>query len=483
MRSTRFRAPPRNGFAPPASAAAACPRLPGRILRAGAGAAMLLLAAPALSQTAPNLGSTAPFAIVSETFSNSTAGTVVDGDVCFTTGPSASPTINGTVQTPCPAQTGLDQNAARGELDAQSCTSIGAAVALDAISIGGGTPGVFPPGCYSSTGAMSITTGATLTLSGDGVFIFRPGGALDPGANSSVVTASGACSDNVFWTPAGGTTIGANAAFVGTVFRGTAAGLSITLGDSASLEGRALAFGSTVTTANNAIAVPVACEEAGTIIVEKQTNPQGSAQSFDFTGDAAGSIGDDQQIIVDNLAPGNYSSTESVPAGWNLTDIVCNDDDSTVNIGTATANFVLDAGETVTCVFINTSLTATDGTITILKQASPSNTGRSFDFTGDLGSFSLMHGDLVVETRAPGVYAVAETVPAGWQLDSAVCDDGSPVGAIDLTAGESVTCTFTNSLQAALSIPTLSPGGIALLLLMMSLIASLFLQHSGLARR
>jgi len=483
MRPTGLRAPPGNFFAPAALGAAASPRLPGRILRASAAAAMLLLAAPALSQTAPDLGSTDSFAIVSGTFSNSTAGTVVDGDVCFSTGPSASPTINGATQTPCPDQAGIDQNAARAELDAQSCTSIGAAVALDTISIGGGTPGVFPPGCYSSTGAMSITTGGTLTLSGDGVFIFRPGGALDPAANSSVVTSDGACSDNVFWTPAGGTTIGADAAFVGTVFRGTAAGLSITLGDSASLQGRALAFGSTVTTANNAIAVPVDCQEAGSIIVEKQTNPPGSAQNFDFTGDAAGTLSDDQQIVVTNLAPGNYSSTELVPSGWELTDIVCNDGNSTVDIGTATANFVLDAGETVTCVFIGTSLTATDGTITILKQASPSDTGRSFDFAGDLGGFSLMDGEFVVETRAPGVYAVTETVPAGWQLDSAACDDGSPVGAIDLAAGESVTCTFTNSLQAARSIPTLSLGGGALLLLLMSLIAASFLRHSGPAPR
>lgn len=172
--------------------------------------------------------------------------------------------MTGEVETPCDPQTGIDQNNARSELDAQSCTSLGAAVALDAISIGGGPPGEFPPGCYSSTGAMSITTGATVTLSGDGVYIFRPDGALNTGANSSVVTADGACTDNVFWTPTGGTTIGANAAFVGTVFRGTAAGLSITLGDSASLEGRALAFGSTVTTDNNAIAVPDECPEPGT---------------------------------------------------------------------------------------------------------------------------------------------------------------------------------------------------------------------------
>jgi len=446
-----------------------------------AGVALLLLAAPALSQTAPDLGTTSPFAIVSETFTNTTPGTVVDGDVCFTTGPVVAPVVNGSVQTPCPAQTGIDQDAARADLVAQPCTSIGAAVALDTISIGANPPGEFPPGCYSSTGAMSITTGATLTLSGEGVYIFRPGGALDPGANSSVITADGACSDNVFWAPEGGTTIGANAAFVGTVFRGTAAGLSITLGDSASLEGRALAFGSTVTTDNNLIAVPDQCP--GTIIVEKRTNPPGSLQSFTFTGDAAGDLTDGEQIVVDNLAPGNYSLTESVPAGWELTDIICNDADSTGDIGTATANFVLEAGETVTCVFINTEIGATDGTITILKQADPPDTGQSFDFTGDLGNFSLMHGEFITEMRLPGIYAVSETAPSGWQLVSATCDDGSPVSAIDLEAGPHVTCTFTNSQRAALAVPIFSQGGIALIILIMMLMAAVFLRRFDLNRR
>lgn len=470
-------------------AACSFPRRPSRIAQASAAAALLLLAAPAWSQTAPDLGSTSSYAIVSSTYTNTTAGTAIDGDVCFTTGPAVDPTVNGTVTTDgCPPQTGTDQNAARAELDAQSCTSIGAAVALDAISIGGGPPGEFPPGCYSSTGAMSITTGATLTLSGDGVYIFRPDGALNAGADSSVVTADGACTDNVFWTPSGGTTIGANADFVGSVFRGTAAGLSITLGDSASLEGRALAFGSTVTTANNAIAVPNDCEQqaggTGTIIVEKQTNPDGSTQSFTFAGDALGSLTDGEQIVVDNLAAGTYTATEAVPTGWELTDIVCNDDDSTGNVGTATANFVVDAGETVTCAFINTSLSATDGTITILKQASPSDTGQLFSFTGDLGSFSLMHGEFIVETRAPGTYAVSETVPDDWQIDSATCDDGSPVDAIGLQAGESVTCTFTNSLRsAALGIPVSSQGGVALLVMMMAMMGAAFLRRLDLNRR
>lgn len=477
---TSFQAARKRSLTPVAPSAIVLSGWGSRLLQASAAAALMLSTAPVLSQTAPDLGSTSPFAIVSETFTNSTPGTVVDGDVCFTTGPVVAPTVNGSQQSPCPAQTGIDQDAARAELDAQSCTSIGAAVALDTVSIGGGTPGEFPPGCYSSTGAMSITTGATVTLSGDGVYIFRPDGALNSGADSSVVTANGACSDSVFWTPTGATTIGANSAFVGTVFRGTAAGLSITLGDSASLDGRALAFGSTVTTDNNAIAVPQECAAAGTgsIVVEKRTNPQGSPESFAFTGDALGVLTDGEQIVVDNLAAGNYSSTESVPAGWQLTDIVCSDTDSTGDLGSATANFVLDAGEAVTCVFINTQDGATDGTITVIKQANPDDTGQVFDFGGDLGDFSLMHGEFIVETRAPGVYAVSETVPDGWQLDSAVCDDGSPVTAIDLEAGENVTCTFTNSRTGPLSIPILSQGGIALIVLMMMVIAAVSLRRS-----
>ncbi len=41
-------------------------------------------------------------------------------------------------------------------------------------------------------------------------------------------------------------------------------------------------------------------------------------------------------------------------------------------------------------------------------------------------------------------YSVSESVPAGWALDSAVCDDGSSPAAIGLSANETVTCTFTN---------------------------------------
>ena len=41
-------------------------------------------------------------------------------------------------------------------------------------------------------------------------------------------------------------------------------------------------------------------------------------------------------------------------------------------------------------------------------------------------------------------YSLAETVPGGWDQTAATCDDGSPVSNINVAAGETVTCTFTN---------------------------------------
>ncbi len=41
-------------------------------------------------------------------------------------------------------------------------------------------------------------------------------------------------------------------------------------------------------------------------------------------------------------------------------------------------------------------------------------------------------------------YSLAETLPATWTQASATCSDGSSPANIDVAAGESVTCTFTN---------------------------------------
>lgn len=229
-------------------------------LLASVGSTFLLASTSAHAAIAPDLGTSATYGILSSTYSNTAAGTTINGDLGYTTGPATTPTVTGTthVADAAYATAGLNQGTALSHLNSQSCTSLGAgAVALNAVNLGAG-PGVFPPGCYSSGGAMNITLSTTVTLNGTGVYIFRPGGALTTGANSKVVATGGACESDVFWAPVGATTLGANAALPATpTFLGTIIdNAGITLGHFTHMTGRALAFGGTVTTDTNTITVP-----------------------------------------------------------------------------------------------------------------------------------------------------------------------------------------------------------------------------------
>lgn len=223
-------------------------------LLAGLGAAVLLVSAPASAATAPDLGTSATYGVLASTYTNTVAGTTINGDLGYVTGPVWPPTLNGTlhVNDGPYATAGADQGTALVDLNAQSCIELDVgAVDLATVDLGAG-PGIFAPGCYSSGGAMDITLNGTVTLNGAGVYIFRPAGALTSGANSRVVAAGGACESDVFWTPTGATTLGANTEFLGTIIDDA----DITFGHLANLSGRALAFGGTVTTDTNTITVP-----------------------------------------------------------------------------------------------------------------------------------------------------------------------------------------------------------------------------------
>jgi uncharacterized repeat protein (TIGR01451 family) len=134
----------------------------------------------------------------------------------------------------------------------------------------------------------------------------------------------------------------------------------------------------------------------GSIVVEKQTSPDGAAGSFTFTGDAAGSIGDNGQIVVDDLEPDTYTSTEGLTAGFNLTGISCDDENSSGSLATRTATFELDPGETVTCTFTNTQIpTLTgQGSIDVQKSATPTSVkepGGLVDFTVTIRNTSTVN--------------------------------------------------------------------------------------------
>jgi uncharacterized cupredoxin-like copper-binding protein len=207
----------------------------------------------------------------------------------------------------------------------------------------------------------------------------------------------------------------------------------------------------------------------GKIIVEKQTNPDGAAGSFTFTGDAAGSISDGGQIVVNNVAPGTYTSTESDPApAFDLISIACDDGASTTpssgSLGTRTATFKVDPGETVKCTFTNTKR----GHIIVDKVTNPSGDPQSFNFDANGGSyadFSLTDAASPNDQQlVPGNYSVSETVPSGWDLTSSPCvssiGDTETAAALDLDPGETITCTFTNTKRGQIIVDKITnPSG------------------------
>src|SRR5687768_16038536 len=122
--------------------------------------------------TSPSLGAATPFAILAGTYTNTTPGTTINGDLGYTTGPAVSPTVNGNTHIADSTynQAGVDQNSALSNLNSQPCTFSYAPGAVDLatdVTTPGGV-GQFTPGVYCIDGAASIGGGGTITLTGAG---------------------------------------------------------------------------------------------------------------------------------------------------------------------------------------------------------------------------------------------------------------------------------------------------------------------------
>ena len=154
--------------------------------------------------------------------------------------------------------------------------------------------------------------------------------------------------------------------------------------------------------------------------------------------------GDTQSFSA--VSPGTYEVTETVPSGWSLT--------SSCDNGSPIDNILVNAGDDITCVFTNTRL----ATVTIEKvtdpDPDPSLTTFSFTTIGGLSpaNFNLQNGDTQsFSAVSPGTYEVTETVPSDWSLTSS-CDNGSPIDNISVNAGDDITCVFTNTKLAVITI-------------------------------
>jgi plastocyanin len=206
----------------------------------------------------------------------------------------------------------------------------------------------------------------------------------------------------------------------------------------------------------------------GTIVIKKVTDPA-SDTTTDFNFTATGNVtpttftlknGDTLTYV--NVAPGTYTVTEAALPGWALTNLVCVDPsgNSTVDLGAGTATLQVASGETVTCTFTNVQR----GKIIVKKVTNPaSDTTTDFGFTPSAAlsplAFNLKNGeaktfaDVVPNVPSGATYSVTEsTIPAGWTLASATCDNGSSVSDIKVNPGQTVTCTFTNTQGASIVI-------------------------------
>jgi hypothetical protein len=191
-----------------------------------------------------DLGTANTFGILASTYTNTVTGVIVNGDLGYTTGPAVTPVIFGTTYVspnPIYSQAGSAEGTALSNVNSKACTvNLGTTVHLASAQPGG----VYTPGVYCTTGAADIETPAGITLSGNGIYIFKINGALTTVANSHVTLTGGADANNVFWAPTQATTLGANSVFAGTDIDDS----GITIGSTVTWTGRALAFGGTVTT-------------------------------------------------------------------------------------------------------------------------------------------------------------------------------------------------------------------------------------------
>jgi choice-of-anchor C domain-containing protein len=190
----------------------------------------------------------------------------------------------------------------------------------------------------------------------------------------------------------------------------------------------------------------------GTLVVKKVvTNDNGgikTAGDFSFEIDNGSLISFNTNGENDiTAAPGTYSVTEpdSTHAGYTATLSDSGEDAKDCS------NITIVAGQTSTCTITNNDIAQQGGGPTtgdiVVKKVTNVGTEQSFGFvttgTGYV-SFDLTNGGSNDQSLAPGDYTVSEASTSGWTSDGGVCDHGTP-GSITLTAGEIVTCTFTNT--------------------------------------
>ena len=184
--------------------------------------------------------------------------------------------------------------------------------------------------------------------------------------------------------------------------------------------------------------------------------------TFDYTGTVPGGgalapfdLGCGQSLLVyEGTDFGNYTITETLPAGWEFTGLECigGGTNTSVNLATRTATVGLDEGENVSCTFENTRYATksgykwhdlnADGVWDAGEPVLEGWTIKAFQGVTEMASTTTDGSGFYEFSLPPGVYTIQEVCPADWHQSypaptGGVC--GSGVHDVTLAAGQSNT--------------------------------------------
>lgn len=227
------------------------------------------LAGTVLAAASVNLGAAKSFAVLAgETITN-TGATTITGDIGLAPGTAVTGFTDVTLDGTQHLGDAVALDAKSALVTAYNDAAGATPVTKVATELGGTT---LKPGVYGSA-TLGLT--GTLTLDGEGLYIFQAGSTLITAPDSKVELIGGASACDVYWQVGSSATLDTNTKFKGTIMALT----SIALNKGVTIQGRALARNGAVTMINDTIdssscaapsptptpkATPQATPEAGT---------------------------------------------------------------------------------------------------------------------------------------------------------------------------------------------------------------------------
>lgn len=193
----------------------------------------------------------------------------------------------------------------------------------------------------------------------------------------------------------------------------------------------------------------------GTITIRKETNPDGLAQPFEFSGDLGlHTLIDGQSFSVPNLLLRDYTVRETLPAFWSLNRIECVGGTTTLLQGEAGVTISLKANDNVVCTFYNDR--AQTGSISAnkyhdlnangLNDTEPALSGWQMTLSQNgqtiASGTTNENGRVRFDDLFPGDYTVCETLVGGWQNSDP--GNGSLCKTVTLHAAETLRVWFGN---------------------------------------